>query len=40
MYAFILGISLGAGAGKRIPTIVTLNGDALTLDGEALVLNL
>jgi hypothetical protein len=40
MYAFILGISLGMGVGERIPTILTLNGDALTLDGDTLVLNL
>lgn len=40
MYAFILGLSLGMGGGERIPTILTLNGDALTLDGDALVINL
>jgi hypothetical protein len=40
MYAFILGLSLGMGGLDRVPTILTLNGDALTLDGDALVLNL
>jgi hypothetical protein len=40
MYAFVLGLSLGSNRIERIPTIIMLNGEALTLDGDALVLNL
>jgi hypothetical protein len=40
MHAFVLGLSRGSNWIERIPTIIMLNGEALTLNGDALVINL